>query len=284
MAQVETTATMRVFGAEECLQADPESELAKPIVEHQGQLAREIKKDALVVLSILRVGQRHQAVHRRRIPARKGHAGQDDPPRCKAVPAVRRGLACFARRCSAWRELPWRRSGVTRWDHAISASLWWWAGHEARLVERYPDNSMPRVLRWKDALWRNTARAVYARGMDLANRLGHGHRRLEKRRWGDAIQTIVSEVTDESWQTVAQDREGRQTSSRGRPGRISKLFPEDATCSWTRARPRERNGRESPESGQLARLHLFPLLKFTPHPAPIWTQRRACLSSDQRTR
>lgn len=51
-----------------------------------------------------------------------------------------------------------------------------------------------------------TVRFLYARDMDSANRLGHGHRRL-RRRWDDAIQMMVSMVTDESWQSVAQNRE-----------------------------------------------------------------------------
>lgn len=74
----------------------------------------------------------------------------------------------------------------------------------ARIAHREPQRWLAKVIHWKDAMYRETMRALHWRASDPdRERLGRGLRGRTGRRWGDPLQKVCG---DTPWQTLALDK------------------------------------------------------------------------------
>lgn len=81
------------------------------------------------------------------------------------------------------------------WGVALLSSWWRWAGHAARLADRFPDKWLAQALAWRDAWFREAMRGLHWRSADLdRHRLGRGLRGQGRRRWDDYLQAVVDSV------------------------------------------------------------------------------------------
>lgn len=102
----------------------------------------------------------------------------------------------------------WDSAGVPRWDAAVVATRWRWAGHLARTSQREPTRWTCVVSGWRDTWWRKTPLVVLHRDTDAGRqRLNRGHTFFGKRRQDEALQQHSDVELEQPWQLTAQTRE-----------------------------------------------------------------------------
>lgn len=102
-----------------------------------------------------------------------------------------------------------RVAKIPRWDQALLASWWRYAGHIARLAAREPDRWISKILTWRDAAYRRSVRGLLWRSNDpTRQRVGRGSRHTTARRWDDPLQHVCGGHTQglQPWQVLAQDK------------------------------------------------------------------------------
>lgn len=179
MATVATTSTMHVLGAEVHMQVDQDLEFASAHLS-VGSMQRALC-DKLRILHISVYACFAWARGTRQWTAAELQQLKSMQVRIRRrlarwYPAPEEDWPSFARRCSNSSQVQWRQAGVHRWDHAVAASWWRWAGHAARLSAREPHRRNAAALGWKDAWWRQGVRYLHANGDKSApSRLSRGH-------------------------------------------------------------------------------------------------------------
>lgn len=115
----------------------------------------------------------------------------------------------FLRRSARWIDNLLQAAKAPRWDVAVAASWWRYAGHIARVAKREPDRWVAQALQWRDASYRQAVRALHWSKSDPERqRLGRALKGCTARRWDDPLQSTCNKHLgrEEPWQSIAQDK------------------------------------------------------------------------------
>lgn len=99
------------------------------------------------------------SLFRRRVEQMSRRAFQMWPYRDEPIDA-------FFKRTARWCEHLHHIAKVPRWDAAVLASWWSWAGHTARLAAREPQRRVFKVIHRRDATYREAMRGLHCRASD----------------------------------------------------------------------------------------------------------------------